>query len=63
VDMLTVDLLLPHQFFDADTFLPYLRQILLQALNIATMIAGGLMSWKALCLVTNSASPVVVVLS
>lgn len=38
-------------------------QLLLQALNIATVIAGGLMSWKALCLITNSASPVVVVLS
>ncbi|GHJ83895.1 hypothetical protein NliqN6_0297 [Naganishia liquefaciens] len=39
------------------------RGFLLQALNIATVIAGGLMSWKALCLITNSASPVVVVLS
>jgi hypothetical protein len=27
------------------------------------MIAGGLMGWKALCLLTNSESPVVVVLS
>lgn len=38
-------------------------QILLQALNLATLIAGGLMGWKALCLATNSESPVVVVLS
>jgi hypothetical protein len=38
-------------------------QILLQALNLATIIAGGLMGWKALCLATNSESPIVVVLS
>ncbi|KAG7528033.1 hypothetical protein FFLO_06453 [Filobasidium floriforme] len=39
------------------------RAILLQALNLATIIAGGLMGWKALCLATNSESPIVVVLS
>ncbi|KAI9636440.1 putative signal peptidase [Dioszegia hungarica] len=37
--------------------------LLFQALNFLSVIASGLMMWKALCLVTNSESPIVVVLS
>lgn len=32
-------------------------------LNFLNVVASGLMMWKALCLVTNSESPIVVVLS
>jgi len=39
------------------------RMILLQILNFASVIASGLMIWKGLSLVTNSESPIVVVLS
>ncbi|KAF7329917.1 Signal peptidase complex catalytic subunit SEC11 [Mycena kentingensis (nom. inval.)] len=39
------------------------RHVLLQALNFASVIASGLMIWKGLGLVTNSESPIVVVLS
>jgi hypothetical protein len=42
---------------------PSLRQILLQLLNFATVISSGLIAWKFLSIVTNSESPVVVVLS
>ncbi|WVR04600.1 signal peptidase I [Kwoniella sp. DSM 27419] len=37
--------------------------LLFQALGLLTVVSSGLMMWKALCLVTNSASPIVVVLS
>ncbi|ORX38834.1 signal peptidase complex catalytic subunit SEC11 [Kockovaella imperatae] len=37
--------------------------LLFQALNFLTVVASGLAMWKALCLVTNSESPIVVVLS
>jgi hypothetical protein len=46
-----------HSFHTANT------QLLFQALNFLTVIASGLMMWKGLCLVTNSESPIVVVLS
>lgn len=39
------------------------HQLLFQALNFLNVIASGLMMWKALCLFTNSDSPIVVVLS
>ncbi|KAJ7099713.1 hypothetical protein C8R44DRAFT_810215 [Mycena epipterygia] len=39
------------------------RHVLLQALNFASVIASGLMIWKGLGLITNSESPIVVVLS
>ncbi|KAF9530568.1 signal peptidase complex catalytic subunit SEC11 [Crepidotus variabilis] len=39
------------------------RHILLQILNFATVIASGLMIWKGLGVLTNSESPIVVVLS
>ncbi|PVG01624.1 putative signal peptidase [Serendipita vermifera] len=39
------------------------RQALLQALNFCNVIASGLMMWKGLGLVTNTESPIVVVLS
>ncbi|KAF8639199.1 hypothetical protein AX17_001685 [Amanita inopinata Kibby_2008] len=39
------------------------RHVLLQILNFASVIASGLMIWKGLGLVTNSESPIVVVLS
>ncbi|KAF8647303.1 hypothetical protein AX16_006765 [Volvariella volvacea WC 439] len=39
------------------------RHLLLQVLNFASVIASGLMIWKGLGLVTNSESPIVVVLS
>ncbi|KAG7445618.1 uncharacterized protein BT62DRAFT_896234 [Guyanagaster necrorhizus] len=39
------------------------RHLLLQCLNFATVIASGLMIWKGLGLITNSESPIVVVLS
>lgn len=39
------------------------RHVLLQALNFATVIASGLMIWKGLGIITNSESPIVVVLS
>ncbi|KAF8323879.1 putative signal peptidase [Clavulina sp. PMI_390] len=39
------------------------RQILLQILQFATVIATGLMMWKGLGLITNTESPIVVVLS
>jgi hypothetical protein len=38
-------------------------QLLFQALNFLTVVSSGLMMWKGLCLVTNSESPIVVVLS
>jgi signal peptidase len=37
--------------------------VLFQLLNFLNVVASGLMMWKALCLVTNSESPIVVVLS
>ncbi|BEI86555.1 hypothetical protein CcaverHIS002_0608420 [Cutaneotrichosporon cavernicola] len=37
--------------------------VLFQLLNLLNVVASGLMMWKALCLVTNSESPIVVVLS
>ncbi|WOO83751.1 Signal peptidase complex catalytic subunit SEC11 [Vanrija pseudolonga] len=37
--------------------------LLFQLLNFLNVVASGLMMWKALCLVTNSESPIVVVLS
>ncbi|GLB39901.1 putative catalytic component of the signal peptidase complex (SPC), which catalyzes the cleavage of N-terminal signal sequences of proteins targeted to the endoplasmic reticulum [Lyophyllum shimeji] len=40
-----------------------IRHILLQVLNFASVIASGLMIWKGLGLITNSESPIVVVLS
>ncbi|TDL27984.1 hypothetical protein BD410DRAFT_338418 [Rickenella mellea] len=39
------------------------RYALLQALNFASVIASGLMMWKGLGLLTNTESPIVVVLS
>jgi len=39
------------------------RQVLLQILNFANVIMSGLMLWKGLGLVTNTESPIVVVLS
>ncbi|KAF9467714.1 hypothetical protein BDZ94DRAFT_1280305 [Collybia nuda] len=39
------------------------RHVLLQVLNFASVIASGLMIWKGLGLITNSESPIVVVLS
>lgn len=39
------------------------RQVLFQLLNFLNVVASGLVMWKALCLVTNSESPIVVVLS
>ncbi|KAK2459821.1 hypothetical protein APHAL10511_008142 [Amanita phalloides] len=39
------------------------RHVLLQILNFASVIASGLMIWKGLGLLTNSESPIVVVLS
>jgi signal peptidase len=38
-------------------------QLLFQALNFLTVVSSGLMMWKGLCLITNSESPIVVVLS
>jgi hypothetical protein len=38
------------------------RHLLLQGLNFATVICTALMMWKALSIVTNSESPIVVVL-
>jgi len=40
-----------------------IRHVLLQILNFATVISTGLMIWKGLGLVTNTESPIVVVLS
>ncbi|KDQ56842.1 hypothetical protein JAAARDRAFT_36310 [Jaapia argillacea MUCL 33604] len=40
-----------------------IRHVLLQLLNFASVIASGLMIWKGLGLITNSESPIVVVLS
>lgn len=37
--------------------------MLFQTLNLLTVVASGLMMWKGLCLLTNSESPIVVVLS
>ncbi|KAL7419026.1 Signal peptidase complex catalytic subunit [Cryptotrichosporon argae] len=37
--------------------------LLFQGLNFLSVIASGMMMWQALCLVTNSESPIVVVLS
>ncbi|KAG6910041.1 Signal peptidase complex catalytic subunit [Tephrocybe rancida] len=37
--------------------------VLLQILNFASVISSGLMIWKGLGLITNSESPIVVVLS
>jgi len=39
------------------------RHVLLQILNFASVIASGLMIWKGLGLLTNTESPIVVVLS
>lgn len=39
------------------------QQVLFQLLNFLNVVASGLVMWKALCLVTNSESPIVVVLS
>jgi len=39
------------------------RHILLQILNFASVISSGLMIWKGLGLLTNTESPIVVVLS
>ncbi|KAF8621714.1 hypothetical protein AX15_007574 [Amanita polypyramis BW_CC] len=39
------------------------RHVLLQILNFSSVIATGLMIWKGLGLLTNSESPIVVVLS
>ncbi|EGO01304.1 hypothetical protein SERLA73DRAFT_179465 [Serpula lacrymans var. lacrymans S7.3] len=39
------------------------RHLLLQVLNFASVIASGLMIWKGLGLITNTESPIVVVLS
>ncbi|KDR77181.1 hypothetical protein GALMADRAFT_246428 [Galerina marginata CBS 339.88] len=39
------------------------RHVLLQVLNFASVIASGLMIWKGLGIITNSESPIVVVLS
>ncbi|KIK55571.1 hypothetical protein GYMLUDRAFT_175379 [Collybiopsis luxurians FD-317 M1] len=39
------------------------RHVLLQILNFASVIASGLMIWKGLGLITNTESPIVVVLS
>lgn len=40
----------------------FLSQVLLQALNFASVIASGLMIWKGLGLICNTESPIVVVL-
>jgi len=40
-----------------------IRHVLLQILNFASVIASGLMIWKGLGIITNSESPIVVVLS
>ncbi|KAH6910714.1 signal peptidase complex catalytic subunit SEC11 [Coprinopsis sp. MPI-PUGE-AT-0042] len=40
-----------------------IRHLLLQVLNFASVIASGLMIWKGMGIVTNSESPIVVVLS
>lgn len=40
-----------------------LPQVLLQLLNFASVMASGLMIWKGLGLLTNTESPIVVVLS
>ncbi|KAG6811798.1 Signal peptidase complex catalytic subunit [Tricholoma furcatifolium] len=40
-----------------------IRHVLLQILNFASVIASGLMIWKGLGLITNTESPIVVVLS
>ncbi|KAG8903883.1 Signal peptidase complex catalytic subunit [Tulasnella sp. 403] len=40
-----------------------IRQLMLQVLNFATVVATGLMIWKGLGIVTNNESPIVVVLS
>ena len=37
-------------------------KVLLQVLNFASVIASGLMIWKGLGIITNSESPIVVVL-
>lgn len=37
-------------------------QVLLQMLNFASVLASGLMMWKGLGLITNTESPIVVVL-
>ncbi|GJJ14796.1 Signal peptidase complex catalytic subunit [Clathrus columnatus] len=39
------------------------RHVLLQVLNFASVITSGLMIWKGLGLITNTESPIVVVLS
>ncbi|KAF8501336.1 hypothetical protein BU17DRAFT_58902 [Hysterangium stoloniferum] len=39
------------------------RHVLLQVLNFAAVITSGLMIWKGLGLITNTESPIVVVLS
>ncbi|EIN08321.1 hypothetical protein PUNSTDRAFT_87699 [Punctularia strigosozonata HHB-11173 SS5] len=39
------------------------RHVLLQLLNFASVLASGLMIWKGLGLLTNTESPIVVVLS
>lgn len=42
---------------------PLTPQVLFQVYQFLNVIASGLVMWKALCLVTNSESPIVVVLS
>ena len=37
-------------------------QVLLQVLNFVSVLASGLMIWKGLGLITNTESPIVVVL-
>ena len=37
-------------------------QVLLQILNFASVVTSGLMIWKGLGLITNTESPIVVVL-
>jgi len=43
-------------------FLTFGLKVLLQVLNFASVIASGLMIWKGLGIITNSESPIVVVL-
>ena len=40
-----------------------MHQVLLQVLNFASVMASGLMIWKGLGLLTNTESPIVVVLT
>ena len=47
---------------DTSTEMHHDYQVLLQILNFATVISTGLMIWKGLGIVTNTESPIVVVL-